>query len=95
MLLLAFLVASFITCSSVSAASVNLGPDLEQLKFVTQLTPEVPRRVSSIAFDGEKLWVGIYQGNGIYATLDPSSLQWTIGNQRKSREAISDVSGSF
>ena len=95
MLLLAFLVASFITCSSVSAASVNLGPDLEQLKFVTQLTPEVPRRVSSLAFDGEKLWVGIYQGNGIYATLDPSSLQWTIGNQRKSREAISDVSGSF
>ncbi len=92
-LLLAFLLASFIT--SVSAASVNLGPDLEQLKFVTQLTPEVPRRVSSIAYDGEKLWVGIYMGQGIYATLDPSSLQWTIGNEKKSRDAITDVSGSF
>ena len=52
-LLLACLLASFIICPSVSAASVSLGPDLEQLKFVTQLTPEVPRRVSSIAFDGE------------------------------------------
>jgi hypothetical protein len=92
-LLLAFLLASFIT--SVSAASVNLGPDLEQLKFVTQLSPEVPRRVSSIAYDGEKLWVGIYMGHGIYATLDPSSLQWTIGNEKKSRDAISDLSGSF
>lgn len=92
-LLLAFLLASFIT--SADAASVNLGPDLGQLKFVTQLTSEVPRRVSSIAYDGEKLWVGIYMGQGIYATLDPSSLQWTIGNEKKSRDAITDVSGSF
>jgi len=94
-LLLAFLLISFITCPPVSAASVNRGPDLEQLKLVTQLTPEVPRRVSSIAYDGEKLWVGIYMGQGIYATLDPSSLQWTIGNTQKSREAITAVSGSF
>src|SRR6185369_4602822 len=94
-LLLAFLLISFITCPSVSAAPVNLGPDLEQLKLVTRLTPEVPRRVSSIAYDGEKLWVGIYMGQGIYATLDPSSLQWTIGNTQKSREAITAVSGSF
>ncbi len=94
-LLLAFFLASFITCPTVSAASVNLGPDLEQLKFVTRLTPEVPRRVASIAYDGEKLWVGIYMGQGIYATLDPSSLQWTIGNTQKSREAITEVSGVF
>ena len=94
-LLLAFLLISFITCPSVSAAHVNLGPDLEQLKLVTRLTPEVPRRVSSIAYDGEKLWVGIYMGQGVYATLDPSSLQWTIGNTQKSREAITAVSGSF
>src|ERR1044071_5123436 len=94
-LMLACLLASSITCSSVSAASVNLGPDLEQLKLVTQLPAEVPRRVASIAYDGEKLWVGIYMGHGIYVTLDPSSLQWTIGNKQESREAITAVSGSF
>src|ERR1044072_2045577 len=94
-LLLAFLLISFVTRPTVSAASVNLGPDFEQLKFITELTPEVPRRVSSIAFDGEKLWVGIYEGHGIYATLDPSSLKWTIGNTQKSSEAITKVSGVF
>src|ERR1044072_1500848 len=94
-LLLACLLASFIICPSVGAATVNLGPDLEGLKLVTQLPAEVPRRVSSIAYDGEKLWAGIYHGHGIYATLDPSSLQWTIGNTQKSRDAITEVSGLF
>jgi hypothetical protein len=94
-LLLAFLLALFITSPSVNAASVNLGPDFEQLKLVTQLPAEAPRRVSSIAYDGEKLWAGIYMGQGIYATLDPSSLEWRIVNEKKSREAISEVSGAF
>src|ERR1043165_5992671 len=88
-LLLAFLLALFITSPSVNAASVNLGPDFEQLKLVTQLPAEAPRRVSSIAYDGEKLWAGIYMGQGIYATLGPFSIYFVgVWNKKNKKMHI-------
>jgi len=70
-------------------------PQLGALKLVAQLPAELPQRVLGLAYDGQKLWVPIYQGSGRYATLDPSSLQWTIGDDRRANIAIEQVSGSF
>jgi hypothetical protein len=94
-ILLACLLVSFISCPSVNAASPVAEPDFELLKLVAQLPPEVPQRVSGIAYDGEKLWVGIYLGQGLYVTLDPSTLKWTINKDQKAHHAISELSGMF
>lgn len=94
-LLLGCLLAIFVTCPSVNGASVYAGPDFELLKLVAELPPEVPKRISGIAYDGEKLWAGIYHGQGLYLTLDPSTLKWTVSKNEKARHAISEMSGVF
>lgn len=75
--------------------SVNAGPNLGELQLVTQLPAELPQRISGLAYDGEKLWATIYLGRGQYATLDPSTLQWTISDEKKQHQAISKVAGAF
>lgn len=92
---LAFLLAISIVGPSVRSASAYAAPDLDGLKRVAQLPPELPQRVSGFAYDGEKLWAAIYHGRGLYATLDPSTLKWTIGKEQKARQAISEISGVF
>jgi len=94
-LLLTCLLVVFITGPSVAAASGNAEPDFELLKLVTQLPPELPQRITGFAYDGEKLWAAIYLGNGLYATLDPSTLKWTVSKDEKARQAIGELSGSF
>jgi hypothetical protein len=93
--LLTCLVAVFILGPSVRSASAYATPDLDGLKLVTQLPPELPQRITGFAYDGEKLWAAIYHGHGLYATLDPSTLKWTISKEEKARKAISDLSGVF
>ncbi len=94
-LLLACLFAVFITGPTANATPVNAGPDFDGLKLIAELPAEVPRRISGFAYDGEKLWVGIYHGHGLYVTLDPATLKWTINNEQKSRQAISELSGVY
>ena len=87
-LLLASLLAILITCPWANA-------QVQGLQQVAQLPPELPQRVSGFAYDGEKLWAAIYQGQGLYATLDPTTLNWQIRKDAKARQAISEVSGAF
>lgn len=77
------------------AAPAYAGPPLGELKLVAQLPPELPQRISGLAYDGEKLWAAIYLGRGYFATLDPSTLTWKIGDEKKQHDAISAVAGSF
>src|SRR5262245_4541338 len=93
-LLLTCLLVFFVTGPSVNAA-VNAEPDFELLKFAAQLPPELPQRITGFAYDGEKLWAAIYLGQGLYVTLDPSTLKWTISKDEKARQAIGELSGSF
>src|SRR5882672_9513343 len=51
-------------------------PNADALKLITQLPAELPQRISGFAYDGEKFWVSIYQGRGLYATFDPLTLSW-------------------
>lgn len=72
-----------------------IGPDLDQLKLVARLPPELPQRVTGFAYDGEKFWVAIYLGRGRYATLNPLTLGWTISDNNDHHKAIKEVSGAF
>jgi sugar lactone lactonase YvrE len=70
-------------------------PDIGELKLVTRLPAELPQRISSLAFDGEKIWVAIYHGRGRYATLDPSTLDWKVSDAEQHHQAIREVAGAF
>ena len=94
-LLLLCVLALLITSPSISATSAPAGPALGELKLVAQLPPELPQRISGLAYDGEKLWATIYLGRGEYATLNPTTLEWKVSDERKQHEAISKVAGSF
>lgn len=94
-LLSACAVAIFLVCPGAGAGSETRSPNLGGLRLVAQLPAELPQRVSGLAFDGEKLWATIYQGQGSYATLNPSTLKWEIGIADESRKAISKVAGAF
>jgi len=48
-----------------------------------------------LAYDGEKLWLPIYHGEGLYATLDPATLMWGTTDEREHYKAIASVAGSF
>jgi hypothetical protein len=65
------------------------------LRLVTELPKELPQRVSSLAYDGEKLWAMIYLGRGIFATFDPTSDAWQISTKIQQHAAIKSVAGSF
>jgi hypothetical protein len=70
-------------------------PDLLSLTYVTQLPPELPRRVSGIGYDGEKLWVMIYMDRGSFATLDPATSEWKVNHDPERQRVIAEVAGSF
>lgn len=71
------------------------GPDLASLRLVAELPEGLPKRVSSLAYDGKKIWVAIYHGGGRYALLDPSTLAWEPSSDGTRHAAIREVSGSF
>jgi len=80
-----------LTSAGSSPANVNLG----ELQLVAQLPEELPQRIIGFAYDGKKLWVALYLDHGRYATLDPSTLLWTISNDPSQHKTIAKVSGSF
>ena len=70
-------------------------PIVKGLRLVTELPKELPQRVSSLAYDGEKLWATIYLGRGIFATFDPAKDVWEISKEVQQHVAIKTVAGSF
>jgi hypothetical protein len=79
-----------------SARAAQTGaPDLASLRLVAELPEGLPKRVSGLAYDGKKIWVAIYHGDGRYALLDPSTLGWELSSDDIRHAAIREVSGSF
>jgi hypothetical protein len=70
-------------------------PDFLELKLVARLPPELPQRISGLAFDGEKLWATIYLGRGQYVKLDPSTLTWASDNEIDHYRIVANVAGAF
>ena len=93
--LLTSAIALLFILSCVNAGSSSSSPALHGLQLVAQLPPEVPQRIKGFTYDGEKLWAAIYQGKGVYVTLDPLTLQWTVRDGDKQRRAITQVSGTI
>lgn len=93
--LLASVLALLISCLYANAAVSSARPNLEGLQLVAHLPAEVPQRITGFTYDGEKIWVAIYHGRGLYATLDPSTLLWKVSAEEKERNAISEVAGAF
>jgi hypothetical protein len=91
-LLLACVVATLLICPCATAHSA---PAVAELQLVAQLPAELPQRIEGLTYDGKKLWVSIYMGRGHYATLDPTTLLWTISRDEKQRAAIAKVSGLY
>lgn len=94
-MLLVLVIALFLNCPSLLAGVEPGSPNLGELKFMAQLPAELPQRVSGFAYDGEKFWVVIYQGQGRYATLNPSTLEWKLSASNEQHKAIKEVSGAF
>lgn len=92
---LACLLAIFIAQPSAKAAPAKAIPDLQGLQLVSQLPSELPQRIMGFAYDGEKLWATVYLGRGSYATLNPSTLEWTISEKEIAHRAIGEVAGAF
>lgn len=86
--------AILISCTCANATP-SFAPNAGGLKLVAQLPAELPQRIKGFAYDGEKLWTAIYHGGGVYAILDPTTLQWTISKESKQHAAIRRVSGAF
>jgi hypothetical protein len=76
-------------------AAQSSEPDLASLRLVAELPEGLPKRVSSLAYDGSKIWVMIYHGGGQYALLDPSELAWEVSWDGARHASIAEVSGSF
>lgn len=70
-------------------------PNLEELKFVSQIPAYIPPRISGFAYDGERFWAAIYHGKGSYAIFDPLTLDWKISEKTECHKAIKQVSEPF
>jgi hypothetical protein len=86
---------AILVCPLVHAAPVTTRLNLGELQLVAQLPEELPQRVMGLAYDGQKFWVPIYLGRGVYATLDRTALVWTIVNDEQRHRAIRDVAGAY
>jgi hypothetical protein len=71
------------------------GPGLASLRLVAELPEGLPKRVSDLAYDGQKIWVMIYHGRGQYALLDPSTLDWEVSGEAARHGVIREVAGAF
>ncbi len=81
--------------SSGQAKSHSNELKIGELKLITTLPTELPPRISSLAYDGEKIWVAIYHGRGQYAVLDPLTLGWKVSDADEHHKAIKEVAGAF
>lgn len=81
----------------VTAAATLAGtPSIERLQVVTHLPNQLPQRISSIAYDGQKIWAMIYQGHGKFAWLEPGTNTWKASDDdEKLRGSIRRVAGAF
>ena len=81
--------------SSGPGAPPSSTPKLEALRVITELPAGVPQRVTGLAFDGQKLWATVYQGNGQYVHFDPSTGLWEISQEKIRHKAIAETAGDF
>lgn len=93
--LLLSVLAILLICPCANAVTNSGGPNLGELQLVTQLPAELPQRIMGFAYDGEKLWATIYLDRGRYATLDPSTLGWKVGDEDDHHKVFREVSGEF
>lgn len=77
------------------AAAAPAGPRLAELRLVARLPAGLPQRVTGFAYDGQKFWATLYTGRGRYATLDPSTLGWSVGDDETQHAAIRQAAGTF
>lgn len=73
----------------------NIKPRFNELKQVSQLPAEIPQRVSALAYDGEKLWVAVYQDNGNFATFNPATGEWKASDDEKHRIVFMQVAAPW
>src|SRR5688500_10295311 len=81
--------------SSGQAKSQSDELNIVEFKLVTNLPAQLPPRITSLAYDGEKIWVAIYHGRGRYAVLDPVTLGWKVSDADEHHKAIREVAGAF
>lgn len=93
--LLVLVVAVVLSGASATGFAQVSSPEVLELKLVTRLPAVVPQRLMGLAFDGEKLWATVYQGQGRYATLDPATLSWQSDAQNDHYNIIGKVAGRF
>ena len=93
--LLTSAIALLFILSGVNAGSSSVIPDARGLQLVTRLPDGVPPRIRGLTYDGNKLLAAIYQGGGVYVTLDPSTLQWIVNDDQSQRRAIIKVAGTL
>lgn len=89
-----FLFFGILLLSSLSVKSQRQ-PLIEELKAVCEIPAEIPRGISAIAYDGEKIWAASYLDKGRYATFDPQTQEWKFFDSEKERKAIGEVTGTW
>ncbi|HEX8558305.1 MAG TPA: hypothetical protein VF668_09395 [Pyrinomonadaceae bacterium] len=91
-----FAALAFALCAAAGARAQSGGePRLDSLRLVAELPEGLPKRISSIAYDGEKIWVMLYHGDGRHARLDPETLDWEPSREQGRHDAVADVAGAF
>ncbi len=70
-------------------------PLIDKLKEISQLPPDIPQRITAIAYDGEKLWLAVYLDKGHYATFNPKTSEWKYSDSEMHHMAIREVSQPF
>ncbi|MGD9563221.1 MAG: hypothetical protein AB7F88_13540 [Pyrinomonadaceae bacterium] len=79
----------------VSFAFAQKRPVVEELTAVSQVPPEIPQRITGLAFDGERLWFSVYPSRGRYATFNMKTEEWRYSDDETHHVALRQVSQPF
>lgn len=72
--------AAAIFLLSAPFTSIAGDPDLRELKLIAHLPPELPQRITGLAYDGEKLWATHLPGQG--SLHHAGSVDAQLGNKQ-------------